>query len=211
MFSLAILHFFSPWGAGAGCGWSSGVCALLACLRGWEAGSLLSLIQHQEPLTPCDITEQFKSCAHTFLLQPPSSHLPNRFLPFSFNRPLVLRLGYGLTALKLKRISSIKSRLLSIHLSTPSQVSLGETAALPILTEGSQSALTLAVLFPLLTLPTWPLILLIHLFLKNTQTAENPNSSGDITYTSSIYQSIQCLRKQSATVRHLESKTCWAK
>lgn len=66
------------------------------------------------------------------------------------------------------------------------QVSKGSTAALEILTQESQSVLKVAVLFPFLKLPTWPLILLIHLFLKNTQTAENPNSSGDITYTSSI-------------------------
>lgn len=79
----------------------------------------------------------------------------------------------------------MKSPLLSIHLShDPSR--LGRHCSPSHPTQESQSAHMAAALFPLLKLPTWPLILLIHLFLKNTQTAENPNTSGDITYTSSI-------------------------
>lgn len=123
MFSLAIVHFFSPQG-GRSRVWLKLriLCPAGLVPRGWEATSLASLARHQEPLTPYDTTEQVKSCSHTFPLRPQSSHLALHVSSSFFNRPLAFRLGYGLTALKLKRISSIKSPFLSICLShDPSQ------------------------------------------------------------------------------------------
>lgn len=77
-------------------------CPLAQRMRNRSLVSLVSLVQHQEPLTPHGITEQVQSYSHTFLLQPQSSHLALKVSSSFFSRPLVLRLGYGLTALKLK-------------------------------------------------------------------------------------------------------------
>lgn len=39
-----------------------------------KQGSLVSLEEHLEPLTPHGITEHIESCHHAFLLQPQISH-----------------------------------------------------------------------------------------------------------------------------------------
>lgn len=126
-------------------------------LRGPEPASLLPLVQHQKPLTPHGTTEQAKSHSCAFLLWPQSSH-PAFQVSFSIflARCLVLGLGYDLTDVKLKRISSINASCLASTLAM-TQVSLGRNYRTPTLTwDGSVNTYdgNIIILFNLLELST---------------------------------------------------------
>lgn len=88
-------------------------------------------VRSRVPCIPCTASGATDTLWYHWTGQELFSHLPAWASKFHlalqvssifFNKPLVLRPGYGLTALKRKRISSTKSPLLSIHLShDPSQ------------------------------------------------------------------------------------------
>lgn len=153
-----------------------------------EPVSLLPLVQHQKPLTPCGTTEQAESRSCAFLLWTskfPSS-LPGFFFNFLSQVPCIEARVWPYRC-KTEEDFINKCPLLGIYLSRdPSQFS-EELQNFPPLHGMGQSTLMMAILFYSTSWSYPPAsILLVHSFLKSSQAAENANSLGDIKCPSSI-------------------------